>query len=285
MSNLSSHLISAIAQLGAGPHPERARADAELLLRHLLGKERSWLLTHTEEELGEDRAAEFCVLIERRAQGEPIQYITGGTEFYGIPFNITPAVLIPRPETEHLVEKVLELAKDFTAPRIVDIGTGSGAIPVALAHHLPKAVVTTIDLSPEALQVARRNAETNGLADRIRFLEGDLLDSVAGEKFEMVVSNPPYVPLADRSSMAVEVREHEPAMALFAGEDGLAIYRRLIPAAQDALVAGGFVTLEIGYGQTPALHEMLAASGFQEIAFVPDLQGIPRVACGRKPLR
>jgi len=224
--------------------------------------------------------AEMRALVERRRIGEPIQYITGETEFYGLPFRVTPDVLIPRPETEHLVEKVLSLASQFDQARIVDVGTGSGAIAVALAHKLPQARIAATDISSQALVVAEENAKRNGAF--VRFLQGDLLAPVAGERFEIVVSNPPYVPETDRATLSVEVRDYEPALALFAGDDGLDVYRRLIPAAFDALVPGGYVALEIGYGQSPAITELLARAGFAQIEFVPDLQNIPRVACARR---
>jgi release factor glutamine methyltransferase len=272
-------------QLASGPHPENARRDAQVLLLHLLQRndpERNtaWLMAHWNSPTG--HGTEFRALIERRQNGEPIQYITGETEFYGLPFRVTPDVLIPRPETEHLVEKALELAGGFDRPRIVDVGVGSGAIAVALAYKLPEARMTALDISPAALEVASGNAERNGVLDRIRLLQSDLLTSVADERFEMVVSNPPYVPSTDRDSLSVEVREHEPALALFAGEDGLDIYRRLIPAAFAVLEAGGFLLMEIGYGQSVAVGAQLQEAGFERIEFVPDLQGIPRVACGQR---
>jgi release factor glutamine methyltransferase len=266
-----------------GPHPDRAKRDAETLLLNLLGKDKAWLMAHSDKELSEQQATRFMELLERRYDGEPIQYISGRTEFYGLPFLVTPDVLIPRPETEHLVEKAIALAARFQAPRIVDVGTGSGAIAIALAYYLPKAGITAIDLSAATLAIARRNAKLNRVSHRISFLEGDLLEPVAGQQFEIVVSNPPYVPLADRASLAVEVRDHEPALALLAGDDGLDVYRRLIPAASAALVPGGLVAFEIGYGQSTAITELLAESGFDEIEFVPDLQGIPRVASARRP--
>jgi release factor glutamine methyltransferase len=280
---LSSLVANGAEGLRRGPHPDRARQDAETLLLHILGKNKAWLLAHLDEELPEDQAARYTQLLERRCQGEPIQYITGETEFYGLPFRVTPEVLIPRPETEHLVEKALELASNFVAPRIVDVGCGSGAIAVALAHKLDHAQITAIDLSAPALDLARWNAQLNAVFHRIRFLEGDLLAPVAQEQFEIVVSNPPYVPAADRASLAAEVRDYEPALALFAGGDGLDVYRRLIPAAFAALVPGGFVALEIGHSQSPAIRALLAASGFHQIEFVSDLQGIPRVACAQRP--
>ena len=270
------------AQLSAGPHAEKARLDAELLLLHHVGKDRAWLLSHSSDEFGGCRAAGYAVLVDRRAKGEPIQYILGECDFYGLPFRVTADVLIPRPETEHLVEKAIALARSFATPRIVDVGTGSGAIAVALAHHLPKAHITGVDLSEAALAVARENAERNLIAEPIHFLQGNLLEPVAGERFDLVVSNPPYVPAADRASLSVEVRDYEPALALFAGDDGLDVYRRLMPAAYAALSVGGHVVLEIGYGQAEAVGSLLRSAGFEDLEFRPDLQGIARVASARR---
>ena len=231
-------------------------------------------------ELSAEGAVRYYALIERRLSGEPVQYITGETEFYGLPFHVNRDVLIPRPETEHLVEKVLSLAASFANPRIVDVGAGSGAIAVALAHKLPTAQVTAMDISVSALTVARANAKRNDVGCRIRFLQGDLLAPVADERFEIVVSNPPYVAETDRSSLSVEIRDFEPALALFAGS-GLEIYRRLVPAAHAVLVPGGFLALEIGYGQDAAIAAILAGAGFEPVEFTADLQGIPRVATAR----
>ena len=274
--------------LAKGPHPERARLDAEALFLHLVRKNvparnRAWLVTHWDTPTMPHEGSELNALVERRRAGEPIQYITGETEFYGLPIRVTPDVLIPRPETEHLVEKVIELAAAFSQLRIVDVGCGSGAIAIALAHHLPHAAITAIDLSAPALAVARKNAELNGLTSRISFLQGDLLAPVRDEAFDIVVSNPPYVPNADRASLAVEVREYEPALALFTEGDGRNIYRRLIPAAFAVLVPGGCLALEFGFGQSSAVAELLTGAGFDEIDFVPDLQSIPRVAIARRP--
>ena len=312
MLPLSTLVSDGAARLQTGPHPDRARQDAETLLFCLLGKNKAWLMAHAAEELSTTEAMSYAELLEHRFLGEPIQYITGEAEFYGLPFRVTPDVLIPRPETEHLVEKVLELATivrgsvkghDFSRaenrteenwalapevtpsrfPRILDIGTGSGAIAVALARNLPHAQIAAVDISAAALEVARANAECNAVFSRIRFLQGDLLAPVAPEQFEIVVSNPPYVPTTDRDTLAVEVRDHEPALALFAGADGLEIYRRLIPQAFACLVPAGFIALEIGYGQSASIAELLTASGFQQIEFIPDLQSIPRVACAQRP--
>ena len=286
-SRIRSLRTEAEHALAHGPQPERARLDAEQLLLHILSRRdpernRAWLLAHANDPTSRDARAEFDVLLRRRLTGEPIQYITGKAEFYGLPFRVTQDVLIPRPETEHLVEKVLELAANFSEPRIVDVGTGSGIIAVALTHKLTSATVTAIDLSSSALAIAQENAERNGVAHHIRFLEGDLLAPATEERFEIIVSNPPYVPASDRASLAVEVRNHEPTLALFAGEDGLDVFRRLIPAAFAALTPGGYVALEIGYGQDEAIRALLADAKFEQIEFVPDLQGIARVACGQR---
>jgi release factor glutamine methyltransferase len=170
----------------------------------------------------------------------------------------------------------------FQYPRIVDVGTGSGAIAVTLASKLPQAEITAIDISSEALDVANANAARNGVASRIRFQEGDLLAPIKAAGVEIVVSNPPYVATTDREAMAVEVREFEPTKALFAGEDGLAIYRRLIPAAQEKLTQGGWLAMEIGYGQAEAIARLLAAAGFAQVEFARDLAGIERVATARR---
>ena len=269
------------ARLSAGQHPERARRDAETLLLHLTGKNRAWLLAHADDEFGGCTAVRYACLLERRLAGEPIQHITGEAEFFGLPFRVTRDVLIPRPETEHLVEKAIALATPCPAPRIVDVGTGSGVIAVTLAQALPNGEVSAIDISPAALDIARENARLNGVADRVRFLQGDLLEPVLGESFDFVVSNPPYVPEADRPTLSVEVRDFEPALAIFAGKDGLDIYRRLTPDSAKVLRPGGFLLLEIGFGQAEAVSGLFKAGGFERIEGTPDLQGITRVLRGQ----
>jgi len=183
------------------------------------------------------------------------------------------------------VEKAIKLSFDFSKPRILDIGTGSGAIAIAVAHDVsPYASITATDISRQALKIARFNARRTGFLRKIRFVQGDLLAPVAEEQFDIIVSNPPYVPTADRDSLSVEVRDHEPALALFAGEDGLDVYRRLIPDAFSALAEGGYLLLEIGYGQSETIAALLEGAGFAGVEIVPDLQEIPRVACARRPL-
>ncbi len=279
MTNVANMVAQGVERLAQGPHADRAKLDAETLLLYVAGANKAWLLTHGDDKLTGEQAQRYFTFLERRFHGEPIQYITGEAEFYGLAFRVTPDVLIPRPETEHLVEQAIAFAGDFQHPRIVDIGTGSGAIAIALAHHLPQARMTSIDISEKALAIAKENAARNQVAGRIRFLHGDLLAPVERERFDLVVSNPPYIPEADRDTLSVEVRDHEPALALFAGADGLAVYRRLIPAAQEALLSGGSLLMEIGYGQSDSICALLAESDFGKIRFVLDLQGIPRVAC------
>jgi release factor glutamine methyltransferase len=281
-------LAEAEGTLAAGPHGERARRDAEALLLSVLREDApdrnlAWLIAHGGEPVSPAAAAQLRGFAARRRAGEPIQYITGEVEFYGLPFYVNQDVLIPRPETEHLVEKAIALAAAFDRPRIVDAGAGSGAIAVALARHLAGARIRATEISAPALAVAQANAARNGVAERVRFFEGDLLAPVADQPFDLVVSNPPYVPETDRDSLAVEVRDYEPAQALFAGADGLAIYRRLIPQAFAALVPGGFVALEIGFGQQERIRTLLAGAGFGGIEFTEDLQQIPRVAVARRP--
>lgn len=285
-------LADAERALAAGPHPgsqiARARRDAEALLllalqRRLPDVNRAWLIAHQDDTVAPEAVCGLRAMLDRRIAGEPMQYIAGEAEFRGLPFLVNRHVLIPRPETEHLVEKVVALAANFRGPRILDVGAGSGAIAISARHECPDAIVSATELSESALALARQNAARLGFANRIRFLEGDLLEPVAGESFEIVASNPPYVPERDRASLSVEVREFEPAQALFAGEDGLAVFRLLIPAAFAALAPGGYLALEIGFGQEFAIAALLAASRFTQIEFTPDLQGIPRVASAQRP--
>ncbi len=272
---IGSALVYGAALLAALP---TARRDAELLLMRVLGCDRAYLLTHPEMQLTSEQSAVYDAWLTRRARHEPVQYIVGEQEFFGLKFRVTPDVLIPRPETEHLVEAALARTDSDASLHIADVGTGSGAIAVALAHALPQARVTALDISTAALAVAQENAKSRGVSDRIRFLESDLLEAVAGEQFDMIVSNPPYV--AEGEELEPQVRDYEPASALFAGPEGLVVYRRLIPQAQTALRPGGWLLMEIGHGQRDALAQLLA--GWGNVSFIADLQGIPRVACAQR---
>jgi len=257
-----------------------AQLDAQLLLMHSIGQSRAFLLANPEYVLREDEQKSYDQLIARRALCEPVQYILGTAEFYGLPFFVDENVLIPRPETEHLVEAVLQRLSKDDSLSIVDVGTGSGAIAIALASHLPQAHLTALDISPGALGVARRNASSNGVADRIRFLNSDLLAAVCQERFDVVVSNPPYIANEERESLSRQVKDFEPASALFAGHSGFEFYDRLIPAAKEVLKPGGWLLMEIGHGQCEQLATLL--QGWEDVSFIQDLQGIPRVGCARR---
>jgi release factor glutamine methyltransferase len=255
------------------------RRDAELILAHVLGCDATALLTHPERMLSAKEAEQFEALLKRRLASEPVQYLTGTQEFFGLLFEVSPDVLIPRPETEHLVEAVLERFNREANLRIVDVGTGSGAIAVAIAHALPRSRVTAVDLYLSALEIARRNAERHGVIDRVILLQSDLLAAAGSMEFDVVVSNPPYI--ADGEVLEVQVANYEPPSALYAGPTGLEIYQRLIPQAHTVLKPRGWIIMEIGHGQEAALRALLEA--WSEVSFVPDLQGIPRIVQAQKP--
>jgi release factor glutamine methyltransferase len=264
---------------------ESPRLTTELLLGHVLGWERSRILSHSEERLSAEALGRFSSLIRRRAAGEPLQYITGTQEFFGLPFRVTPDVLIPRPETEILVEKALQLAREsVVAPaRFADVGTGSGCIGVSFAAGLPRAIGFAIDLSWEALAVARDNAERNGVRKRLHFVQGDLLDCLFPRPaFELILSNPPYVSRKDQEILPVTVRHHEPSMALFAGDAGTEIYERLIPQAAARLVDGGHLLMEVGSGLADDVARLVVAAGLSVESIEKDLQSIPRCIVARR---
>jgi release factor glutamine methyltransferase len=277
-------LHSALHEGAIGLAPSNtARRDAELLLLHIAHITRAEFMTHPNRELTEAQTSKYRGAIARRARNEPVQYITGTQEFYGRPFIVTPAVLIPRPETEHLVEAVLALHP--SPKRILDIGTGSGILAVTLALELANATVTATDISSDALGVAKRNAAALGATDRIHFVESDLFAALPANseaRFGCIVSNPPYVPSTEL--LEPQVRDYEPASALYAGDDGLAIYRRLLPTAATHLEPGGHLLVEIGHGQRDAIGDLLRASGFESIRFIDDLQQIPRVIIAKSAL-
>ncbi|MBV9670816.1 MAG: peptide chain release factor N(5)-glutamine methyltransferase [Acidobacteriales bacterium] len=255
------------------------RLDAETLLLHSLGRpgDRAYLLTHQDLELPPDAQQHFELSLAQRASGKPVQYITGTQEFWGLEFHVSPAVLIPRPETEHLVQEALRIVRQHSwrAPRILDVGTGSGCIAIALAHELPYAAITAVDLSPDALAVARTNAASLGA--NVSFLPGDLLDPVHNRQFEIIVSNPPYIATSEADAVQPQVRDHEPSTALWAGSDGLTIYRRLIPQARRHLTNDGSLLLEIGWGMEPRIRPLFDPSLWSPLTVINDLQDIPRV--------
>jgi release factor glutamine methyltransferase len=279
---LRQALTAASEILSTNPHlRDTAVRDAELLLLDQLSINRAQLFINTERELTEEEESFFWQSIHRRDANEPIQYITGKQEFYGLNFHVTPAVLIPRPETEHLVEAILQALPREESLQILDVGTGSGILAITLALNLPSAEITAVDISPAAIAVARRNAEAHNVANRIRLIESDLLGEVPSGRYNAIVSNPPYIPDSDRPNLHPQVRDHEPAAALFAGETGLDIYRRLIPQACNALKSNGLLALEIGHGQQDTIAELLQT--WRNVSFINDLQQIPRVVLARRP--
>jgi release factor glutamine methyltransferase len=281
---------------------ESARLDAGLLLGHVLAMGRLDLYLAWDRPLTQKEKDDYRALLKRRADHEPVAYIVGAREFFGLRLRVTPDVLIPRPETEILIERAIELVRLDAAARvsaaspgqgeksndaarsvrIADVGTGSGAIAIALAHEIPEACLVATDVSPAALDVARENARTHGVAERIDFRRAALLEGVDGD-LDMVVSNPPYVAERDRGSLPPDVVCFEPHGALFAGEDGLSVIADLIPQAAEKLRAGGSLALEIGEGQAAAVAELLAATRqFEAPEIRRDYQGIERVVVARR---
>lgn len=258
---------------------ENGRRDAELLLCATLDLDRVGLYLNHDRPLTPAELAAFRERVGRRARREPLQHILGRTEFWSLPFVVTPAVLIPRADTEVLVEEALKRVKGPCA--ILDVGTGSGAIAVVLAHELPEATVEAVDVSAEALAVAAENSRANGVGGRVRFRQADLGELPAGP-YDLIVANPPYIPEGELAELMPEVRDFEPHLALSGGDDGLDCYRRLLPAAAGCLKSGGWLLLEVGFGQAPQVLELLTASGnYRDFFSTRDLSGIERVVGGR----
>lgn len=263
------------------------RLEAQMLLSHVLGKPRVWLIAHDDHALTDEELAAFQGLCQRRMAGEPIAYLVGEREFMGLAFHVTPAVLIPRPETELLVETALKAIASRTAPRVLDLGTGSGAIAVALARARPDAQVWATDISTEALEIAKRNAARHGV--EVGFLSGTWFEPVAYAvvqddpesrcRFDVIVSNPPYIPLGDNHLTQGDLRI-EPEIALTDNADGLSAYRVLTGEALNFLVPGGFLCVEHGFDQGPAVARLFRAAGFDDVKTIRDLAGHPRVTAG-----
>jgi release factor glutamine methyltransferase len=254
--------------------------NAERLLMFVLGCDRAYLYGHGERELTPQEFGGYDDVLAQRAQGIPSQYITGHQEFWGMDFIVTPAVLIPRPETEHLIETVLPLAQVLQHPRIVDVGTGSGCIALALARELPDAEIDAVDISPDALEIARRNAARHQLEQQVHFHQSDLLTGFPPASFDLIVSNPPYVGESEEDQVQLEVRKFEPRNAVFAGSTGLEVIQRLIPQSKAALKPGGHLVMEISGTIAEAVNPLL--SGWAEFEVIPDLQSIPRVILAKK---
>ncbi len=259
------------------------RMNAEVLLMFVLGVNRAYLYAHPERELTSEEEVRYDEALARRATGMPSQYITGHQEFWGLDFIVSPGVLIPRPETEHLVETVLELAGGIAQPKLVDVGTGSGCVALALAHELKDADVYAIDVSAEALEIARANGVRLQLDARVHFRHSNVLEALAGvHDFDFVVSNPPYVGFGEADKVQKSVRDFEPRVAVFAGEQGLDVIGPLVEQAHPALKPGGWLALEIGYSMRDAVVDLLSPTMWGGGRVVPDLQGIPRVVAARK---
>jgi release factor glutamine methyltransferase len=282
---LRESLQSAIARLTSDRVPS-PRLNAELLLMFTLNCDRAHLYAHPERELTKEELSRYDEALTQRTKGVPAQYITGHQEFWGLDLIVSPAVLIPRPETEHLIETVLRLARALRSPAlkktmIADVGTGSGAIALALAKELPNAEIHATDISPSALEIAEANAARLQLEPTLFFHDTDLLNGLEAAAFDFVVSNPPYVGEAEEDQVQLEVRKFEPRTAVFAGPSGLEVIEKLIPAAHTALRPGGYLIMEISGTIADRVRALL--QGWEEVTLTNDLQGIPRVASARKP--
>ena len=314
-------LKEGIAQLREAGVPSFTLA-AELLLLHVLGRDRTWIYSHPEEEISAANAEQFFRFIARRANGEPTQHLTGKQEFWGLEFEVTPDVLIPRPETEHVIEVALDrlALREIRAGRkqtlsgeglqIADVGTGSGCIAIALAKDLPGATIYATDISNAALAVARRNAARHSVSDRIHFLESNLLDTLSDVgtryivplhggatvvtehqspvpnhqslSFDLIASNPPYIGRREVATLMREVRDREPEVALYGGEEGYELYADLITQAAAHLQPGGILVLELGHNSLPAVQPLLDAPKWINVAVTNDLAGIPRVIAAER---
>jgi release factor glutamine methyltransferase len=263
---------------------EFPRLDAEVLLAHVAGCKRIDLYgLRFAEEASPDVRQKYKDLIRRRVEGCPVAYLVGKKEFHGIEFDVGPAVLIPRPDSEHVVLECLAMAKGMAAPRILDIGTGSGNLAVTLAKQLPTAQVTAVDQSPEALEVAKSNATKHGVIERMRFLHGDLLVPVTGETFDFIVSNPPYIAREELRNLPVGVRDFEPRLALDGGPGGFEVFERLVAQVGTCLVKGGYLLIEIGAPQEKGARDRIGRlSGFELAPTIYDYSGHPRVIKARR---
>jgi len=277
---IHSRVAAARAELRAAHiEPDEADRDARLLAEFVLQWDSARYLTSAQEPAPPEFEALYQHLVRRRARREPLAYITGQQEFWGLPFEVSPAVLIPRPETELIVETALALFPDPLAQlSAADACTGSGCVAIALARERPRATLVATDVSGASLLVARRNAARHDVATRVRLVQADLLAGVEGP-FDLITANPPYVPSEDAESLQPEVRNHEPRLALFAGPDGFAVMRRLVEESMPRLRPGGTLLFEIGWGQADAVRELISSSpGLTMIALRSDLRGIPRMA-------
>ena len=276
---LRQAIQSAVQRLQSA-HVGSPRMNAELLAMFVLGCDRAYLYAHGERPLTKEEISRYDDALGERSRGVPAQYITGHQEFWGMDLIVSPAVLIPRPETEHVVETVLELARERPPRRVVDVGTGSGCIALALAKEFSQAEIHATEISPEALEMARANAARHQLEQHIRFRQADLLAGVEDSAFDYVISNPPYIGEGEADSVEAQVRRFEPRLALFAGPSGLEVFARLIPQARRVLQPGGWLVMEMGHSSRDQLCELL--QDWQEIRITNDLQGIARVVAAKR---
>ena len=276
--DISEALESAAKTLQTSGVAEAVR-EAKSLLAFALNSNQTFLIAHAEYELSVEEEKRFRDFITRRARREPFQYIVGKQEFYNLDFAVTPDVLIPRPETELIVAAAIEITKGNA--RFCEVGIGSGCISVSILHAVKTASAIGLDISEEALKVARENAETHLVAKRLELKSSDVFENLPAEKFDFIVSNPPYIPGEDVKNLQAEVRDYEPPAALTDGKDGLSIVRKIIADAPHFLKAGGFLLMEIGINQETKVREMFDEKNWREIKILPDLQNIPRTIKGR----
>jgi release factor glutamine methyltransferase len=282
-TSISDAILQGASVLRKGGVTE-ARREAGSLLAHVLEKDRTFLISHAEDLLIDGKLDEFSDYVERRAQGEPLQYITGSQDFFGLQFKVTPDVLIPRPETELLVETAIKLIGDPNSNAyICDVGTGSGCIAITLLKQRPFANSVAVDISEAAIRIAEDNASHHSVNERISFVVSDCFQSLAKiPPFDLIVSNPPYVPAEALDGLQREVKDHEPRVALTPGLDGLSVIRRLLQEAADFLKSEGHLLIEIGFDQAAAVERLIDANVWKLLKIYPDLQGIPRVVALRK---
>jgi release factor glutamine methyltransferase len=264
--------VAALATAGIA-EPSR---EAKSLLRFAIARDRAFTIAHPEYELTDSEEKQFQISVERRASREPFQHIVGRQEFFGLDFLVTPDVLIPRPETELIVERAIELIADLPSPRFLEVGVGSGCISVAILKNSPKAAALAVDISEPAIDIARRNAEMHAVNDRLQVLSSDVFAGLPAETFDLIVSNPPYVPLAEYADLQPEVRDHDPRMAVTDGSTGLTIIERIIAGAPKYLSSGGHLLIEIGHGQSERVSSLIDPTIWLSAEFIPDLQTIPR---------
>lgn len=272
---ISEAIASATSELGNADVPEAVK-EAGSLLQFAVARDRAFIVAHPEYELTEQELAVFKQAIARRSNREPFQQIVGRQEFYGLDFIVTPDVLIPRPETEILVERAIEVIGNREAS-FLDIGVGSGCISVAILKHCPKATGLAVDVSEAAIEVAKRNAAMHGVDGRLTIEDSDVYDDLDPQQFELIVSNPPYVPLADIATLQPEVRDHEPHVALTGGSSGLSIIKRIVAGAPEYLKPQGHLLIEIGFGQHERVDSLFDRGIWTHVKFLADLQGIPRI--------